>query len=134
MDIEVNKKFSSYPDFVRDKLVVLRELILEVVREENLGELTETLKWGEPGYSVKNGSALRIDWKPKLPESYSMYFNCNTKLIETFREIYPDVFQYEGKREIRFDVSKPLAKDELKVCISMCLRYHKIKHLPLLGF
>ena len=133
MDAEVRKKFDAYPAAARKKLLKLRGLIFEVAERETLGEVTETLKWGEPSYVTRGGSALRIDWKPKHPDSYSIYFNCNTKLISTFREVYSDTFQYLGNREIRLSISGRTPERELKACISMSLRYHKIKHLPLLG-
>jgi hypothetical protein len=42
-----------------------------------------------------------------------------------------------GKREMIFQLSQlekgGLPMSELKDCLSMALRYHDIKHLPLLG-
>ena len=46
---EVETVFQNYPDSVRDKIVALRNLILETAREtETITALEETLKWGEP--------------------------------------------------------------------------------------
>lgn len=46
---EVQNKFDSYPKNVEVKLLVLRELIFDVVREESsIIGVEETLKWGEP--------------------------------------------------------------------------------------
>lgn len=44
------------------------------------GEIEETLKWGEPADMTKNGagSTIRLDWKPKHPDHYALYFNCKT--------------------------------------------------------
>ncbi|MFC3701923.1 DUF1801 domain-containing protein [Reinekea marina] len=133
VDAEVKKKFDSYPDHVRNRLLDIRGLILEVAEADEVGEITEALKWGEPSYAAKKGSPIRIDWKPKNPEIFSIYFNCNTTLIETFREIYSESFQFVGNREMVFPLSEDIPISELKACISMSLRYHNIKHLPLLG-
>ncbi len=96
-------------------------------------DLEETLKWGEPSYLTKGGSALRMDWKEKAPEQYAIYFNCNTSLVATFKEVYGDVFAFEGNRAIVFGETDQLPTDELKHCISLALTYHRAKHLPMLG-
>lgn len=133
MESVVKKKFDSYPVRVRERLIKIRALIFEVAREEKLGDIRETLKWSEPSYSSKNGSPIRLDWKLKYPNHVSVYFNCNTRLIDTFKQVYPGVFQCLGNREIVLPISKPLPMQQLKGCISKALRYHSIKHLPLLG-
>ena len=78
----------SYPEHVSDKLYILRQLILDSAEEiKSITKLEETLKWGEPSYLAKKGSTIRIDWKPKTPDQYAIYFKCTSKLVETFREI-----------------------------------------------
>jgi hypothetical protein len=39
-----------------------------------------------------------MDWKKANPEQYAMYFHCKTKLVDTFKELYRDVFKFEGNR------------------------------------
>lgn len=90
MKPEVQAKLDAYPEHITPFLLKIRELILDLAKEQNSGDVEETLKWGEPSYLVRNGSAVRFDWKPKFPEQYCLYFNCNTKLVETFRELYFD--------------------------------------------
>ena len=133
MDLNVNKKYASYPDNAKVYFNVIRNAIYEVVETEELGKIEETLKWGEPSYGVKGGSAIRIDWKSKSPNQLSVYFNCKTSLVETFKEVFGDLFNYSGNREIIFLLSEELPIKELKICISLSFRYHKIKRLPLLG-
>ena len=133
MIIEVKEKFDLYPNQVRNRLLEIRELIFAVAQTESLGEVMESLKWGEPSYTVKKGSAVRLDWKSQRSESVSVYFNCKTTLVETFREIYPGFFQFVGNRELVLLLSDRMPLHELKVCISLSLRYHTIKHLPFLG-
>ena len=133
MDEKVKQKFDSYPGNARSKLMEIRKALFEVASKDNVGEVNETLKWGEPSYLVKEGSTVRMDWKPKNPEQICVYFHCQTILVETFREIYRDVFGFEGNRAIVILISESIPIEELKHCISMSLRYHKIKHLPLLG-
>ena len=62
-----------------------------------------------------------------------MYFNCKTTLVATFKEIYGDIFTYEGNIAIVFTMAQVIPLQELLHCISMSLRYKKIKHLALLG-
>ncbi len=133
MDALVKEKFDSYPKEARSMLARLRKLIVQAGIDYNVGPLEESLKWGELAYSAKGGSAVRIGWKPKLPDKGFIFFHCQTKLIETFKEVYGDIFEYEGKRAIILDMSKDISTPELKHCIYLSLQYHKLKHLPLLG-
>jgi len=131
---DVAKKFQSYPDDIRLRLLHLRELIFDVAASTpTVGDLEETLKWGEPSYLAEGGSTVRIGWKKSRPEYYAMYFNCNTKLVDTFKEVYSDSLDFEGNRAIVFHQDDKVPTRTLKHCIALSLRYHRIKHLPLLG-
>jgi hypothetical protein len=133
MDLGVKQKFETYPENIVVLLNTIRDLIYSVAKQDEIIELTETLKWGEPSYISKIGSTLRFDWKDKYPDQYCIYFNCKTSLIETFKEVYGDTFTYEGNRAIIFKCNQDIPIIELSHCISMALRYKKIKHLDLLG-
>lgn len=126
--------FEHYPEHIQKKLLFLRQLILDTAAETTgIDTVEETLKWGEPSYITKRGSTIRIDWKKSTPHQYAMYFNCNTKLVDTFKELYRDRFNYEGNRAIVFDENEEIPVDELKQCILSSLTYHTRKHLPMLG-
>ena len=133
MDLSVQQKFSTYPESVAVLLNCVRDLIYNVAKQDGICGITETLKWGEPSYVSKVGSTIRIDWKAKYPDQYCIFFNCKTSLIETFKEVYGDTFTYEGNRAIVFKINQVVPYKELSHCISMSLRYKKIKHLVLLG-
>ena len=133
MVLSVEQKFESYPSDISILLTNIRAQILASAKEAGISDVEETLKWGEPSYLVKDGSTVRFDWKAKAPDEYCVYFNCQTSLIETFKEIYGDTFRYDGTRALVFSVNKEVPNDALRHCISMAFRYHKIKHLPLLG-
>ncbi|MCR1026373.1 DUF1801 domain-containing protein [Cellulophaga baltica] len=126
--------FEGYPDLIRPKMRALRNLILEAANElDDVQELEETLKWGEPSYIAKKGSTIRIDWKKKTPEHYAIYFKCTSLLVITFKEVFPDQFTYEGNRALVFKVEEEIPVKELKSCIKAALQYHTIKHVPSLG-
>lgn len=133
MTPEVARHFDGYPEPARVCLEQVRQLILDVAAEHQLGEVEETLKWGEPSYKVKGGSPVRLDWKAKQPDQCALYFVCTTRLVETFREVYGDELSLEGKRAILLDPSQPLPQATLRHCIEMALRYQQLKQQPLLG-
>lgn len=127
---EVASKFDSYPAGARSALLALRELIFNVAASTpGVGALEESLKWGEPAYLTKNGagSTIRIDWKPKSPEEFAMYFNCKTTLVDTFRTLFPEDFKFMGNRAIVFSLGAQLPEDALSFCISASLTYHAKK-------
>ena len=130
-DPRVLPKLESYPPDIKEKLNDLRDLILETAGEvEGLEILEETLKWGELSYVTKKGSTIRMDWKQKTPDQYALYFNCNTRLVETFKFVYGNTFQYQKNRAIIFDFHQKIPEDQLKGCIRMALDYHNLKALP----
>ncbi len=115
-------------------MMFIRQLVLDTALEtDGVLDIEETLKWGEPSFITKNGSTIRMDWKKSKPEQYALYFHCKTKLIDTFKELYRDLFIFAGNRAIVFNENDIIPVNELKHCISLSLNYHNIKHLPLLG-
>ncbi|MGB6035246.1 MAG: DUF1801 domain-containing protein [Cryomorphaceae bacterium] len=133
-DPSVEEVFANYPNSVTKRMKKLRQLVLQTAAEiDGLEKLEETLKWGEPSYLTKYGSTVRMDWKAKTPDQYAVYFKCTSKLVPTFREIYPNEFTYEGNRALVFSLDEEPPIDALKHCIKVALTYHKVKHLPLLG-
>lgn len=131
-DPKVESVYFQYPETVRVKLFTLREMIFLVAAEIEV-TLEETLKWGEPSYLTKHGSTVRLAWRQSSSDQYGLFFNCKTSLIETFKEVYGDVFSYEGNRAIIFKLEDEQPINELKHCITLSLNYKKIKNKPLLG-
>lgn len=130
MDAGVARVLASYPPSIRDKLLVLRSLIYDAAAAEGVGELTETLKWGEPAYlttASKSGTTIRLGWKPDRPTRYKMYVHCQTDLIDRFRAAAPDGVEFEGSRAICFDEARPLARDFATACAAAALTYHRDK-------
>lgn len=132
MDKAVKSHFDNYLENVRVRLEELRNLVLEVASELELGEVEESLKWGEPSYSVKTGSPIRMDWKPKSPNNFYLFFNCQTRLVDTFRELYGEVLEFQGNRAIVLCLSEPMP-EAIRHCLELGLTYQQRKHLPLLG-
>lgn len=130
---EIQAKFATYPLQVQRQLEYVRDLIFTVAAENALGKVEESLKWGEASYLVKGGSPVRLDWKAKTPAVIQIYFHCQTSLVETFREIYRDEFSYEGKRAIMLPLNAEINEGPLSHCLQLALKYHSLKHLPLLG-
>lgn len=128
-DPTVQRAFEAYPAPARDRLLELRELIFATAAETvGVGELEETLKWGEPAYltsASKSGSTIRIAWKKTAPMQYAIYFNCNTTLVDTFRSVFPHDFDFEGNRALVFDQSATVPADALAFCIASALTYHR---------
>ena len=119
--------FASYPEPVRAKLLALRKLILDTARKtKGVGAIEEALKWGQPSYLTnesKSGSTIRIDQVKAVPGQYAVYFHCQTNLVETFREIYPDL-KYSGNRAILLDAKDKLPETALRHCVGLALTYH----------
>jgi hypothetical protein len=127
---KVAAAFSSYPRRLQMKLLALRQLILDTARAtDGVGTLEETLKWGQVSYLTnesKSGSTIRIDQVKSEPDKYALYFHCQTNLVETFRELYPNLV-YGGNRCILLDATEALPKAALRHCVALALTYHLSK-------
>ncbi len=64
---------------------------------------------------------------------YQVYFNCSSRLVETFKVVFGDLFDYEKNRAIVFKLDKEIPVVALKECIATTLTYHKVKNDELLG-
>jgi hypothetical protein len=123
----VEARFANYPHPARRQLMALRELIFRTAADtEGVGEIEETLKWGEPAYVTRSkaGSTVRLDWKPNDPGHCAMYFNCQTTLVDTFRTLFPQEFRFEGNRALLLPVQGRMPQDALALCIAASLTYH----------
>jgi len=115
-------------------MMVLRQLVFDTAAElGNVEDVEETLKWGEPSYVVKGGSTVRMDWKESNPTQFALYFHCQTKLVDTFKELYRNKLKYQGNRAIVFEVNDQIPVEIIKHCIELTLTYHSRKKLPMLG-
>lgn len=133
MSDDVAAVLDSYPPEVKTKLLFLRQLIYETAAVfEEVGNLEETLKWGEPSYltpQTKSGSTIRIDWKEKQAEQVSVFFKCTANLVPAFKERFPSTFRYGGERRIDFRMDDEIPVAPLKQCIALALTYHLNKKL-----
>lgn len=127
----VAARFATYPPAVRKKMLALRELVFTTAtKTKGVGEIQETLKWGEPSYvtsQTKSGSTVRMDWKSRNPDQYAMYFHCQTDLIERFRSMFPNDFIFEGNRALIFKLGDKVPTEALAYCIEASLTYHARK-------
>jgi hypothetical protein len=130
---EVAVVFDSYPQAYKSKLLFLRQLIFDTAASlEGIGEIEETVKWGEPSYLTpesKSGSTIRIAWKASKKEQYSIFFKCTANLVPAFKEKFPQQFNYGGDRSIDFSLDDDVPVKELKQCIALALTYHRNKKL-----
>jgi len=123
--------FDAYQGKARQKLLSLRGLIFQMAaKTDGVGELQETLKWGQPSYltpETKSGTTIRIDAIKDDPDHVAVYFHCQTNLIPTFRDIYGDKLTFEGNRALIIDVHKKLPEKEVQHCVASALTYHLAK-------
>ncbi len=130
-DPDVASVFDGYSKAVRTKMLALRALIFDTAaKTDGVGTLEETLKWGQPSYltsETKNGTTVRIDALKDAPGQYALFVHCQTNLVDTFKELYPDAMTYVGNRAIHFDAADELPEDALRHCIGLALTYHRNK-------
>jgi len=123
----VKATLDAYPSAPRRQLLALRKLIHDTARKtEGVGPLEEALKWGQISFLTtesKSGSTIRIDRVKSDDNQIAIFFHCQTNLVETFRERYPEL-DYSGNRAILLDAEKKLPEAKLRHCVALALTYH----------
>ena len=125
---EVRAVFDALPPGQRDALLVLRQLILDAAGSADVGELVETLKWGDPAYLPKRprvGTTVRINALKGTTDGYALYVHCQTTLMDQYRLLYPETFAFDGQRALLFSTREPLPEAALRHCIALALTYHR---------
>ena len=125
MPTQVAEKFATYPENVRDALLQLRRLIFDVAASDSrIGDLEESLKWGQPAYRPKRariGTTVRVD--ATGDDGYAIYYHCQSKLGEQYDALYGDRLTLDH-RSISVSVDDPPDAETLRHCIQMALSYH----------
>ncbi len=125
---EVAAIFADYPAGVRKKLLELRQLIFETARStDGVGEIEETLRWGQPSYITAqsgSGTTIRLDKVKNKPGQLAVYVHCQTSLIDEFRKKHGKSLTFETNRAIHFKQGEPLPKGKLREFIEAALTYH----------
>lgn len=119
-----------YPEDISVALLRLRSLILETAqRTDGVGEIEETLKWGQPSYLTvrpKTGTTIRIDRDTSGKGDIALYVSCQSSLVSDWRALFPEL-TYGSDRSVHFKLSDPWPEDALSQMIAMALTYHKAR-------
>lgn len=124
---EVSCALGALPTQIGKRLLQVRDLIFRTAAaHDGVGKLTETLKWGEPAYLTEetgSGCTIRLG-RLKDSDRAAVLFNCRTTVVDTFRQRFPDQFEYWQTRALLLPETGKLPKQELIVCLSLALTYH----------
>lgn len=131
MPAEVRAVYDAIEEPVKSNLLKIRSLIYQVAAEHTeIGNLQECLKWGEPSYLTSesgSGTTIRINRDKKRPGGYALYVNCQTSLVEEFRNLYPEQLTFGGNRAVLLSSDDALPEEAIKHCIALALTYHSRK-------
>ncbi len=128
-DTAVEAVFDAFEPEVREGLLSLRAVILEeAVALPEIGQLQETLKWGQPSYltpDTKAGSTIRLG-VPKQG-GYALYAHCQTTILSDFQAIFGEDFSFEGNRAVIFRAGEEPDTEKLRLLVRSALTYHLAK-------
>ena len=125
---DITSCLARWPNRAQTAFATLRETVLTAARHAQIGEVIETLKWGQPSWRPAKpgiGSTLRCNWHPATPDRLSLYVHCQTNLLDTMRGLYPASFAYEGNRALHMSLSAPAPRPVVEHCALLTLTYHR---------
>ena len=120
--------YKRAPDMFAQPLADLRTSIFEAAENAKVGDVEETLKWGEISFLPKKpriGTTIRLGWNEDTGE-IRFYVPCQTRLIDIYKARFPQEFQYEGNRVVRIpirDARTPFVSE----LIALAFTYHRDK-------
>jgi hypothetical protein len=54
----------------------------------------------------------------------ALFFHCQTDLVATFRELYPEELTYSGNRAVILNADDDIPEAALRHCVGLALTYH----------
>ena len=130
MPKDVQDAFDQLAPEPRKSLLRVRDLIFDTAAStQGVGEIEEALRWGAPAYltpETRSGSTIRLGVE-KASGQPAVFFNCQTRLVEDFRQQFGDRLKYSKNRAVLLDPAKQLDIRALTACVQAALRYHKTK-------
>jgi len=120
----VENVFDAAAKPVRDGMHRLRDLIFEEAQSIDADlTVSETLKWGQPSFTVQGGTPLRI--APRKNGGFALYAICQTSLIGDYAETFPGLDKIEGTRAVLFDKPNEIDSARIGLLIRHALTYHR---------
>ena len=120
-------KMACYSLKQRQALERVRQLVISAANSNPPVLLIETLKWNQLAFLPDKpniGTTIRLD--ATVDGQIAAYFHCKTTLVDTFRELYPKTFRFEGNRALIMHADN-LPESALKHCFALALTYHQDK-------
>ncbi len=127
MPAPVREVINSYPATVRDGVVRLRSVIMDVAKNlPDIGPLEETLRWRQSAYLTPQtgaGSTLRLG--PHKQASFAIFAHCRTTIIARYAQAFPGWDRLDGNRAVLFDDPDQIEPERLSHLIRHALTYHQ---------
>ncbi len=97
-------------------------MIFEVATETpEVGEVTETLKWGQPSYATATGTPVRLG--VVTSGQPALFVHCQTRVIADARAVFGQELGFEGNRAVVLPVDAATSDDALRQIIHAALTY-----------
>ena len=111
----------------QQRLWACRAIFHDVAGAAGIGDLDESLKWGQPSWrpiKPRTGSTLRVSWDSGDPDHLPLFVDCKTDLASRMQSLYPDLPQNDGRRRLAVDLTQPLPEQAIAHLAQMTFCYH----------
>ena len=121
---EVQPAFDEVTPPERAVLLQLRSLIYSNVSEiPEAGAVTETLKWGQPSYSVPTGTPIRLGLTSS--GTPALFVHCQTSVVSDARPVFDGDVVFEGNRAVLVPVDQAFPEEVIGQIIHAALTYRQ---------
>ncbi len=101
-DPTIEERFNRFENSIF--ALKMRDYLFSLAENLELNSIEESLKWNQPSYLSKNGTAVRI---AEQAGRMGYFVSCQTSIIETLKESYPDA-DYDKTRGLLIDADSPI--------------------------
>lgn len=125
MPFNVAAVYDTAPPNLRTGMLALRNLIFRNAESfPDLGDLTETLRWGQPSYFPTGGGGSTLRIAPH-GAGFGLFAHCQTNIISSYASWFGEEDRILGNRGVLFDTLDDVNPDRLALLIGHALTYHK---------
>ena len=118
---------TAWSEPARHALWACRGIFHETAERAEIGPLDESLKWGQPAWrprAPRTGSTLRMGWMAGRPRQLLFFVDCKTDLAARMSDIYPDLGENDGRRQIALPLDASLPEQPIAHLAQMTFCYH----------
>ncbi|MCF2870854.1 DUF1801 domain-containing protein [Octadecabacter sp. G9-8] len=117
----IKAAFAAFAPPHRAALLTLRDLIFDTAAPLPIGQITESLKWGQPSYTTNTATPIRLG--VTKTNDIAILTHCQSTVMSDFRALAPPDMRFDGNRALHLDPTDTIPLNDITPLIRAALTY-----------